>query len=65
MMKWFDRLLTDGPTYGQFPEPSKTTLVVQSSDLKRANDLFHDFGVCGVTTLWFVGGYVGRAAIGY
>ena len=39
VMKWFDRLLTDGPTYGQLPEPSKTALVVQSSDLERANDL--------------------------
>ena len=22
--KWFNGLLTDGPTYGYFPEPSKT-----------------------------------------
>ena len=26
--KWFDRPLTDGLTYGYFPEPSKTVLVV-------------------------------------
>ena len=45
MRRWFDRLLTDSPAYGYFPEPSKTVLVVRSSDLERTNDLFHDLGV--------------------
>ena len=58
--RWFDRLLTDGPAYGYFPEPSKTVLVVRSSDLERANDLFHDLGVSVVTGSRFLGGFVGE-----
>ena len=61
--RWFDRLLIDGPTYGYFPEPSKTVLVVRSSDLERANDLFHDLGVSVVTGSQFLGGFVGEQSL--
>ena len=44
-----ETLLIDGPTYGYFPEPSKTVLVTRSLDLERANDLFCDLDVCVVT----------------
>ena len=44
-VKRFDKLLTDGPAYGYFSEPSKTVLVIQSSDVERASDLFCDLGV--------------------
>ena len=49
--KWFNRLLTDRPAYGYFPEPSKAVLVVRSLDLERLNDLFCDHGVRVVTGL--------------
>ena len=58
--RWFDRLLIDGPAYGYFPEPSKTVLVVGSSDLERASDLFCDLGVSVVTGSRFLGGFMGE-----
>ena len=60
--RWFDRLLIDSPAYGYFPEPSKTVLVVGSSDLERASDLFRDLfrdlGVSVVTGSRFLPGFV-------
>ena len=61
--RWFDRLSADGPAYGYFPEPSKTVLVVRSSDLERANDLFHDLGVSVVTGSQFLGGFMGEQSL--
>ena len=61
--RWFDRLLIDGPAYGYFPEPSKTVLVVGSSDVERASDLFRDLGVNVVTGSWFPGGFVGERSL--
>ena len=61
--RWFNRLLIDGPAYGYFPEPSKTVLVVGSSDLERASDLFHDLGVSVVTGSRFLGGFVGERSL--
>lgn len=63
MRKWFDRLLTDSPAYGYFPEPSNTVLVVQSSDLVRANGLLHCLGVRMVTASWFLGVFVGERSL--
>ena len=60
MRRWFDKLLIDGPAYGYFPEPSKTVLVVGSSDLERASDLFRDLGISVVTGSRFLGGFVGE-----
>ena len=51
------------PLHEYFSEPFKTVLVVWSSDLKKANDLFHDLGVCLVTSLWFLGGFVGEQSL--
>ena len=61
--QWFNRLLSDDPAYGYFPEPSKTVLVVRSSDLQKANDLFHDFGINVVTGSRFLGGFVGEQSL--
>ena len=63
MRRWFDRLSADGPAYGYFPEHSKTVLVVRSSDLEKANDLFHDLGVSVVTGSQFLGGFVGNLSL--
>ena len=61
--KWFISLLIDGPASRYFAEPSKTVLVVQSSDLERANDLFHDLNVCGVTISEFLIAFVGEQSL--
>ena len=61
--RWFDKLLIGGPAYGYFPEPSKTVLVVGSSDLERASDLFRDLGISVVTGSRFLGGFVGERSL--
>ena len=48
---------------GYFPEPSKTVLVVGSSDLERASDLFCDLGVSVVTGSQFLGGFKGKLSL--
>ena len=45
------------------PKPSKTVLVVQSSDLKRASNLFHDLCIRVVTGSWFLEGFVGEQSL--
>ena len=61
--RWFDRLLIDGPASGYFPEASKTVMVVGSSDLERASDLFRDLGVSVVTGSRFLGGLMGERSL--
>ena len=56
MRQWFENLQSISPAYDYFPEPSKTILVVQSSDLLMANDLFHDLGIKVITGSHFLGG---------
>jgi len=64
VMRWFDRLLSDGPAYRYFPEPCKTVLVVQPSDMQETTDMFHDLGVRVVSGSRFLGGFVGGEVIG-
>jgi len=61
--RWFDRLLFEGPAYGYFPEPCKTVLVVQPSDMQKATDMFHDLGVKVVSSSRFLGGFVGERSL--
>jgi len=61
--QWFDRLLSDGPAYGYFPEPCKTVLIVEPSDMPEATDMFHDLGVRVVSGSWFLGGFVGEKSL--
>ena len=42
---------------------SKTVLVVGSSDLERASDLFRDLGISVVTGSQFLGGFVGERSL--
>ena len=43
--------------------PKLFYIVVWSSDLDRANDLFCDLGVCVVTDSRFFGGFVGEQSL--
>ncbi len=44
--KWWDDLNEYGPKYGYFPKPSKTILIVKSSEtLKTAQSVFHGTGI--------------------
>ena len=52
---WSDRLLSVGPTFGCFPKPSKTVLVVGHSYKQEAIDLFADLGGGSYFLGWFFG----------
>jgi len=61
--QWFDRLLSDGPAYGYFPEPCKAFLVVQPSDMQEETDMFHDLGVRLVSGSRLLEGFVGEKSL--
>ncbi len=56
---WFDRLLVEGPSYGYFAEPSKSTLVVKERYFDKAKALFADLEVDIVLASRFLGSCVG------
>ena len=43
--KWLDRLVTDGPAYGYFTNPSKSVLLVKPDRLEAAQAMFSGTGV--------------------
>ena len=53
LMSWFERLLTVGPQFGYFPEPTKSYLVVSESSISRASDM----SIILVLTLLLVAGF--------
>ena len=42
---WFLKLLELGPAFGYFPEPSKSVIIVNESDVPAAQKLFEDIGI--------------------
>ena len=44
--RWWDRLVSIGPHFGYFPNPSKTCLIVKGSFYDSAVSIFQDSGVC-------------------
>ena len=57
---WLDRLIERGPTYGYFPEPTKSVVVVASKYVEIAKSAFQNVGVKVVTGHRFLGGVVGE-----
>jgi hypothetical protein len=55
----FRRLEEIGPTYGYFPEPSKSILVVRQPNLEAAQIAFPDFGFKVTTGSRYLGGFIG------
>ena len=45
LLMWGHKLVDVGPTFGYFPNPSKTWLLVKEDLMDKANELFHDTGV--------------------
>ena len=60
LRKWWDRLQSIGPTYGYFPNPIKTSLVVKQEKLDDAVQVFGDTQV-QITTVGrrYLGGCIG------
>ena len=59
---WLDLLIERGPTYGYFPEPSKSVVVVASKyvEIAKSTCAFQNVGVKVVTGHRFLGGVVGE-----
>ena len=61
LREWFDMLVTKGPDFGYFPEPSKSILVVAECDIPEAERLFSDIGIQICTSSRILGGHVGSS----
>ena len=55
MRYWFDCLCSRRPSFGYFPEPSKTVLIVGPTDHQSAIDLFSNLGVRVMAVSRFLG----------
>ena len=60
---WYEELSHRGPDYGYHPEPSKTVLVVDPSDVQQASALFSDLGIKIVSGGRFLGGFIGEPSL--
>ena len=58
---WLDHLLELGPSYGYFPEPRKSYLVVAPNFTHLASDVFAGLGISIVSGHSFLGGVIGEA----
>ena len=45
LLSWWRNLTEAGPTYGYFPNPSKTWLLVKEKFVDKANSIFHHTGI--------------------
>ena len=61
LREWFDMLVTKGPDFGYFPEPSKSILVVAECDIPETERLFSDIGIQICTSSRILGGHVGSS----
>ena len=41
---WFEKLCRSGPSYGYYPEPKKTVIIVDEKDEESVNACFHNSG---------------------
>ena len=57
---WLTLLLSCGPGFGYFPEPSKSYLVVPEYCRAMAKAMFQNLGVHVVMGHRFLGGYIGN-----
>ena len=57
---WLNRLLLLGPSYGYFPEPRKSYLVVAPHKVSLASDVFPGLGISIVSGHPILGGFIGE-----
>jgi hypothetical protein len=62
LRKFFLRLQEIGPTFGYFPEPSKSILIVRAHNRTRAKSSFDDLSFKVQTGSCYLGGYIGSKA---
>ncbi len=62
LRKFFLRLQEIGPTFGYFPEPSKSILIVRAHNRTRAKSSFDVLGFKVQTGSRYLGGYIGSKA---
>jgi hypothetical protein len=58
--RFFCKLEEIGPSYGYYPEPSKSILVVPQHNLEAAREAFPDFGFKVTTGNRYLGGFIGE-----
>ena len=56
---WLKNLIEEGPTFGYFPEPSKSFLVVDKQYAQEAHHIFHKYSITIVEGKRFLGGLIG------
>ena len=56
---YIDKLCQLGTSYGYYPEPMKTVIVVDKKDEESANACFHNSGIKVVNGYRFLGGFIG------
>ena len=62
LKEWFQKLLKVGPSYGYYPEPSKSFIVVNANFPDEAQSLFDDLHVNIVTSQRLLGSVVGESS---
>ena len=62
LKEWLSDLMRLGPSYGYYPEPKKSVLVVSSKFLADAHRIFDGVGVNIKTSHRFLGGVIGDRA---
>jgi hypothetical protein len=59
---YFEKLQVHGPPRGYYPEPSKSVIIVEEQNKKKAETCFKDFGFKVVTGSRYLGGFIGEKA---
>ncbi len=55
---WLQRVLSDGPNFGYFPQPAKSVLIVADSYKNLAEAKFQQYGISVVTGERYLGSFV-------
>jgi len=62
LCNWFNLLCSHGPSFGYYPEPTKSFVIVNEQWMGEAAAIFGDLGVQVVTGHRFLGGFIGSCS---